>query len=151
MCALNGLVHIPSPLRGEGKGEGLSNCLKKATNWLKSIQHSDGGFSESPETYRRNIYAPYPNPNGIKGVYSQTAWALMGLIAGGEASSGEAIRAAQFLSNGLGQDGQWDEKEYTGTGFPLHFYIRYHGYRHFFPLLALAEFYRTYTQEKIKG
>lgn len=109
----------------------------KAVQWLKSIQHADGGWSESPESYKENRYIPYSSSS--KGVPSQTAWAVMGLIAAGEGGSKEVKRGIEFLTSRLKDDGTWDEREYTGTGFPGHFYIRYHGYRHFFPLLALAK------------
>ncbi len=107
----------------------------RAVKWLKSIQNEDGGFGESPESYKLKTYIKWK-----KSVPSQTAWALMALVAGGEAHSNEAKKAALFLINNMNEKGTWEEKEYTGTGFPSHFYIRYHGYRHFFPLLALARY-----------
>ena len=76
-------------------------------------------------------------------VPSQTAWALMGLVAGGLAESQAASRAANYLLNARNASGGWDERHSTGTGFPQHFYIRYHGYRHFFPLLALGRYFQA--------
>lgn len=108
----------------------------KAVQWLKSIQHADGGFGESPESYVRQKFADWPG-----GVPSQTAWALMGLVAGEGTPSESAERAARFLLENRNENGSWNEKDHTGTGFPGHFYIRYHGYRHFFPLLALARYF----------
>ena len=66
----------------------------------------------------------------------------MALVAGGEANSDSARKAAEFLLNKFNHlNHSWDELAYTGTGFPGHFYIRYHGYRYFFPILALARYY----------
>lgn len=111
---------------------------RKAADWLESIQHADGGFGESPESYRENAFVDWK-----RSVPSQTAWALMGLIAAGRASGSAARRATHWLLDHRNENGSWDEQEYTGTGFQNHFYIRYHGYRHFFPLLALARFFRA--------
>jgi squalene-hopene/tetraprenyl-beta-curcumene cyclase len=112
---------------------------RKGVAWLKSVQRIDGGFSEVPDTYDpKKAFDSYD-----VSVPSQTAWALMGLTAGGAVHSKEAARAALWLIENMNADGAWDERHYTGTGFPLHFYIRYHGYRHFFPLLALARYFRA--------
>jgi squalene-hopene/tetraprenyl-beta-curcumene cyclase len=141
LTALSKVAQVPS---------GWNARISKAAGWLMSIQHADGGFSESPESYKTNKYLPYPRPDKAdKGVPSQTAWALMGLMAARlchceSAKADEAIsRGTEFLIKNLRNDGTWDEKEFTGTGFPNHFYIRYHGYRHFFPLLALGKLYHS--------
>jgi len=132
-CVLTGLSELGwSPAGKE---------VKRALQWLKSIQNPDGGFSESPESYPMGTYIRWK-----ESVPSQTAWGLMGLVAGGLASSPEARRAALFLMEKMNEDGTWDEKAYTGTGFPGHFYIRYHGYRKFFPLLALARYNRALSR-----
>lgn len=107
----------------------------RAVAWLESVQRPDGGFGESPEGYRQGRFVPWH-----RSVPSQTAWGLMGLVAGGAADRPSAARAAEFLLNARNADASWDEMDCTGTGFPIHFYIRYHGYRHFFPLLALARY-----------
>ena len=112
-----------------------------ATSWLVSLQRPDGGFGESPESYVKKEFVPLNVSTP-----SQTAWALMALVAGGQATSDAARRAASFLLKSRNDLGSWDEEHYTGTGFPGHFYIRYHGYRHFFPLLALAR-YRNEIQK----
>ncbi len=117
------------------------NRIGNGVNWLLSVQRADGGFSELPETYRPHQQTRFLSY--AESVPSQTAWALMGLTAGGAAKSKGAERAAKWLLTHRNAHGSWDEKHYTGTGFPLHFYIRYHGYRHFFPLLALARYYRA--------
>lgn len=128
-CVLTGLGAI-----GFDMGDPRTS---KAVAWLKSIQHEDGGWGESPASYDAKCFVPW-----VRSVPSQTAWGLMALIAAGEVKSPEAKRAADFLFNTRNSSGSWDEKDYTGTGFPGHFYIRYHGYRHFFPLLALAKYLR---------
>lgn len=109
--------------------------VQKAVSWLKSVQHSDGGFGESCHSYdvKRFIALPVSVP-------SQTGWALMALVAAGEAKSLEAHKAAAFLVENQTAAGGWNEEHFTGTGFPGHFYIRYHGYRHYFPLLALSKY-----------
>ncbi|MFH1831064.1 MAG: prenyltransferase/squalene oxidase repeat-containing protein [Pseudomonadota bacterium] len=113
--------------------------VARAVQWLASVQRPDGGFSEAPDTYDPNKpFAPYN-----VSVPSQTAWALMGLVGGGATHSNIATKAALYLLNNRNESGSWDEMHYTGTGFPLHFYIRYHGYRHYFPLLALARYFRA--------
>ncbi len=113
-------------------------AIRRALDWLCSVQNKDGGFSETPDTYLTGTFATYPTSTA-----SQTAWALMGLVAGGKVKSAEARRAANFLVANRKEDGSWDEDYYTGTGFEGHFYIRYHGYRHYFPLLALARYIRA--------
>ena len=125
-CALTGL-HALQP-------GGFAKATKLAVHWIKNIQHRDGGFSESPESYVQARYVPY-----LESVASQTAWGAMALTAAGEAKSAETKRATDWLCNRL-HDGTWEEEHSTGTGFPGHFYIRYHGYRHYFPLLALARY-----------
>src|SRR3989338_3232213 len=116
----------------------LSPLLRRGADWLKSIQHADGGFSESPESYVQKTYVPL-----TKSVPSQTSWAVMGLISAGEEASPEVERGVEYLLKNRNAEGMWDEKEYTCTGFPGHFYIRYHGYRHYFPLLALARYHEA--------
>ncbi len=113
-----------------------SRYVRRAVHWLRAVQRPDGGFGESPESYVKRRYVPY----GDASVPSQTAWGHMGLIAAGEARSENAIRAADWLIHHQKPDGSWDEPQFTGTGFPGHFYIRYHGYRHYFPLLALGRY-----------
>ena len=71
---------------------------------------------------------------------SQTAWAIMGLLAGDEEKSPEVSKGIQYLLRNQTPDGSWDEIEFTGTGFPKHFYIRYHNYRNCFPLMALGQY-----------
>ncbi len=126
-CVLTGLLAI---------GEDPQNPrIREAVEWLLSVQNPDGGWGESCAGYLSDGFAPLPHS-----VPSQTAWALMGLIAAGETKHPAVALGIQFLIERQNAHGCWDEKEYTGTGFPGHFYIRYHGYRHYFPLLALGRY-----------
>ena len=111
--------------------------IKKALDWLQSVQHRDGGFGESPQSYAEEKFVPWE-----RSVPSQTAWGLMALVAGGKANTTAARKAAEWLVKNWGTE-QWQEPEHTGTGFPGHFYLRYHGYRLFFPLLALARYQKA--------
>ncbi len=120
--------------------------LQRGMNWLIRCQNPDGGWGETCDSYKD------PNLKG-KGVStaSQTAWALLGLMAGGEAT-GEFPQDAvengiQYLLSTQLPNGSWEEHEFTGTGFPQHFYIRYHFYCQYFPLLALGR----YQQIQAKG
>ncbi len=116
---------------------GLSHddpTLRRAVAWLLSKQRQDGGWGEDEESY-----AGAPAGEYRASTPSQTAWAMLGLMAAGE--TGPAVaRAADYLATTQRSDGEWDEKAYTAVGFPRVFYLRYHGYRLFFPLLALARF-----------
>jgi squalene-hopene/tetraprenyl-beta-curcumene cyclase len=109
--------------------------IRKAVDWLRRIQNPDGGWGEDGTSYKLDYrgYEPAPSTS------SQTAWALIGLMAVGE--SGDAVdRGVAHLAKTQGDDGFWDEPRYTATGFPRVFYLRYHGYSKFFPLWALARY-----------
>lgn len=109
--------------------------VARAADWLASRQNPDGGFGESPGSYED------PSPSGRgrgPSTASQTAWALMALAAAGRGGSEAAHRAAGYLVSRQQGDGRWEEAEWTGTGFPGHFYLRYHGYPRYFPLSALG-------------
>lgn len=109
--------------------------------WLLARQHPDGGWGERAETYWSEVphgEAPYSAP-------SQTAWALLGLMATGEGANPAIARGIAYLIDSQDQDGTWDEPWYTAVGFPRVFYLRYDGYRAFFPLWALARFRRLST------
>jgi len=109
--------------------------IKKAVHWLKSCQLSDGGWGEDCATYwdesRGRIKAPLP---------SQTAWALLGLMAAGEVDDPSATRGIKYLIENFMEDEAWEEEYFNAVGFPRVFYLRYHGYRLYFPLLALARY-----------
>jgi squalene-hopene/tetraprenyl-beta-curcumene cyclase len=113
--------------------------MQKGIDWLVSCQNADGGWGETCGSYHN------PSLKG-KGVStpSQTAWALIGLLDAGEAigklASSAIEKGIDYLLNTQNNDGTWDEKEFTGTGFPGHFYLNYHLYRQYFPLIALARY-----------
>jgi squalene-hopene/tetraprenyl-beta-curcumene cyclase len=113
-------------------------AIQQAAEWLRSIQNTDGGWGET--------CGSYDDPT-IKGVGpstpSQTAWAIMGLIAAGDLRSDAVDRGILWLLNQQRTDGSWDETEYTGTGFPRVFYLAYHMYRNYFPLIALSTYQRA--------
>lgn len=125
--ALRGLISI-----GESP---KSPKIRMAVHWLKDHQNSDGGWGETCGSYKN----PEVRGQGPS-TASQTAWAIMGLLAGGEEESAEVARGIQYLIRTQNKDGTWDEAHFTGTGFPKHFYIRYHNYRNCFPLMALGQY-----------
>ncbi|TVM04004.1 MAG: squalene--hopene cyclase [Candidatus Brocadia sp. WS118] len=114
--------------------------IRKAIEWLKSVQNSDGGWGETIQSYDD----PFLKAIG-KSTPSQTAWALLGLLAGGETKSEAVERGIKFLLAKQKEDGTWDETEFTATGFPKVFYLKYHMYRNYFPLIALSR-YRSLMQ-----
>jgi len=110
--------------------------IRKAVDWLVSIQNEDGGWGEDAVTYRLDYRGQGPAPTTA----SQTAWALLGLMAAGEAGHPAVARGVEYLMATQTEKGLWDEQRYTATGFPRVFYLRYHGYAKFFPLWALARY-----------
>jgi squalene-hopene/tetraprenyl-beta-curcumene cyclase len=108
--------------------------IQRANEWLRSIQNSDGGWGESCASYDNDVFT------AAESTPSQTAWALMGLMAGGDTSSSSVLQGIEYLIDRQREDGTWDEELATGTGFPKVFYLNYHYYRLYFPLLALATF-----------
>ncbi|CCD41342.1 Squalene--hopene cyclase [Candidatus Paraburkholderia kirkii UZHbot1] len=131
MCALNAAGVAPTDPR-----------MKRAADWLIGIQNTDGGWGEDGESckfdYRGYEQAPSTS--------SQTAWALMGLMAAGLVEHPAVAHGIDYLMRTQQEHGLWDETRFTATGFPRVFYLRYHGYRKFFPLWALAR-YRNLTRE----
>ena len=123
LCALNaaGVAHDDPVMR-------------RGAAWLLSKQRVDGGWGENEESY-----GDAPAGEFDRSTPSQTAWALLGLMAAGEMGPAVA-RGAAYLARTQQDDGEWAEEAYTAVGFPRVFYLRYHGYRLFFPLLALARF-----------
>src|SRR6267142_881184 len=111
-------------------------AVRKAANWLLSIQNEDGGWGEDATSYRLD----YKGFEGAPTTASQTAWALLGLMAAGEVGHPAVARGVEYLKSTQTEKGLWDEQRYTATGFPRLFYLRYHGYSKFFPLLALARY-----------
>jgi squalene-hopene/tetraprenyl-beta-curcumene cyclase len=121
-------------------GEDMSQpCVRRAVRWLVQAQNPDGGWGESCESYTD----PRLSARGPS-TASQTAWALLALDAAGTAGDGpahEAIeRGVSYLVERQEEDGQWQEPQFTGTGFPGDFYIKYHLYRNYWPLMALGRY-----------
>jgi squalene-hopene/tetraprenyl-beta-curcumene cyclase len=108
---------------------------QRAADWLRSVQNADGGFGESVLSY----YDPALKGKG-KSTASQTAWGLIGLLATSGTDDPSVERAVAWLLEQQNPDGTWDEPEFTGTGFPCVFYLKYHLYRNSFPLYALARY-----------
>ncbi len=116
--------------------------LQRAADWLESKQQADGGWGESPLSYDD------PTLRGVGPTTpSQTAWAVMGLMAAGRTNSSAVRRGVQYLLQRQLPDGTWEEPEFTGTGFPKVFYLRYHLYRVSFPLMALGRYIRELRAE----
>jgi len=109
--------------------------LLKARDWLRSIQHEDGGWGERCNTYDDPVFKGQ-GPSTA----SQTAWALMGLCAFDDPDDSSVRRGVEYLVRSQNPDGSWTEHEATGTGFPKVFYLKYDMYRNTWPLLALATY-----------
>jgi squalene-hopene/tetraprenyl-beta-curcumene cyclase len=120
-------------LRAAGVSDREAPVLRGG-EWLRSIQNADGGWGESCESYANHMFTSGPS------TASQTAWAVLGLIAGGDDGSLSVRKGIEYLVETQREDGTWDEKFATGTGFPKVFYLTYHLYRNSFPLLALSSF-----------
>jgi squalene-hopene/tetraprenyl-beta-curcumene cyclase len=125
-------------------GEDMNqDWILRGLNWLESCQNADGGWGETPATY--------DNPK-LKGqgesTPSQTAWALMGIIAASQHLRPSIHRGVEHLSNTQNADGSWTEDHITGTGFPKVFYLKYDMYRNNWPLLALADFQHVALRDR---
>jgi len=123
-------------LAASGESDREAHILR-AGEWLRSIQNADGGWGESCASYDNRIFTAAPSTP------SQTAWAILGLIAGGDANSLSVQHAIEYLLETQQADGSWDEALATGTGFPRVFYLNYHLYKDYFPLLALSSFVKA--------
>ena len=111
--------------------------IRKSVEWLKEVQNPDGGWGESCNSYDDPILRGKGESTA-----SQTAWAILGLMAVGEVNCPQVARGVEYLVRTQNDAGEWDEEAYTGTGFPRVFYLRYHGYCRYFPLWALASYSR---------
>ena len=116
--------------------------MQRGIDWLVSCQNSDGGWGETCDTYK------HPSLKGKGGsTASQTAWALIGLLDAGTVLNKFAEdtihRGVNYLLTNQTEEGTWEEAEFTATGFPQHFYINYHLYRHYFPLIALGKYQKS--------
>jgi squalene-hopene/tetraprenyl-beta-curcumene cyclase len=125
LCALNA-AGIP----------GDAPEMRRAIGWLAAIQNEDGGWGEDGSSYRLDYRGYEKAPSTA----SQTAWAVLGFMAAGDADHPAVARGIKYLARTQEADGFWDEPRYTATGFPRVFYLRYHGYSKFFPLWALARY-----------
>ncbi len=125
MCAINALGIDPQ-----------DRMVRRAMEWLKAKQRTDGGWGEDGDSYWTK------NPKGECAVSTpaQTAWAVIALMAGGEVDSDAVKRGINWLAETQKPDGTWDEEYYTAVGFPRVFYLRYHGYKAFFPQWALSRY-----------
>jgi len=127
------------------KAAGVDNHephVQRGNEWLRSIQNADGGWGESCASYDNGTFT------GAHSTPSQTSWALMGLMAGGDTYSTSVLNGVRYLVETQRADGGWDEDLCTGTGFPKVFYLMYHNYRISFPLIALAEFSKFAEMER---
>ncbi|MBN1146036.1 MAG: squalene--hopene cyclase [Anaerolineales bacterium] len=122
-------------LRAAGLPEGDAH-IRRAVDWLKSVQNPDGGWGESCESYA----APSLRGKGASNA-SQTAWSLNGLLAAGEIGASAVQAGIDFLLRTQAEDGSWVESAFTATGFPQIFYLRYDLYRVYFPLIALSRYW----------
>ena len=136
LCALNACGYDASS----------SPEMRKAADWLISIQNGDGGWGEDGASYKLD----YRGHEHAPSTASQTAWALLGLMACGEARHPAVARGIAYLMRTQGDDGLWEEARFTATGFPRVFYLRYHGYRKYFPLWALARYRNLIARNDIK-
>ena len=125
-------------------------AIQQAAEWIRMVQNTDGGWGETCGTYDD------PNQRGVgPSTPSQTAWAILGLLAAGDTRSDSVAKGVRWLIDRQHQDGSWDElvpgrngeSYYTGTGFPRVFYLGYHLYKQYFPLLALTTYERAMKRE----
>ncbi|HET8637718.1 MAG TPA: squalene--hopene cyclase [Acidobacteriaceae bacterium] len=125
--------------------------IQQAAEWIRMVQNADGGWGETCGSYDD------PNTRGVgPSTPSQTAWGLLGLLAAGDTRSDSVAKGIKWLLSRQQEDGSWDESLgegktrqaiYTGTGFPRVFYLAYHLYRDYFPLLALSNYKRAMEKE----
>jgi squalene-hopene/tetraprenyl-beta-curcumene cyclase len=125
LCAFNAVKRDP-----------CSADVRQAVDWLKSVQNTDGGWGEGGESYAIDYAGYRPAPS----TPSQTAWALLGLMAAGMVDDLAVTWGIRHLARTQGEDGFWKEERFTATGFPRVFFLRYHGYSKYFPLWAMARY-----------
>jgi squalene-hopene/tetraprenyl-beta-curcumene cyclase len=130
---LSALEHVPDA--------DTTGMVKRAVSWLRLIQHADGGWGESNDSY----LDPARDCAGDRSTAFQTAWALLGLMAAGEGDSDAVRHGVEYLMAVQQTEGGWSDPEFTAPGFPRVFYLRYHGYSKFFPLWALARYRNQVT------
>jgi squalene-hopene/tetraprenyl-beta-curcumene cyclase len=118
---------------------------RRAVRWLKECQNADGGWGETCGSYDDPALAGRGDSTA-----SQTAWAVLGLVAAGEADSPEVRAGVEFLLGTQKADGSWSEEAFTGTGFPRVFYLRYHMYPVYFPLMALGRYSHAVSRSEYR-
>ena len=116
--------------------DGKDPTMRRAVDWLLAKQRADGGWGEDGASY----WTDKPRGEGKASTPSQTAWALIALMAAGEVDNPAVERGIRHLAETQKPDGAWDETHYTAVGFPRVFYLRYHGYRSYFPSWALSRY-----------
>ena len=125
--------------------EGHDPAVARAADWLESHQQPDGGWGETPESYADRSLA------GVGPVTaSQTAWAVAGLVAAGRGDAAAARSGVRWLVERQEADGSWEQEEFTGTGFPRVFYLKYHWYPIYFPLIALVRAARLAAARRLE-
>lgn len=110
-------------------------AVVKAVEWLRSVQRPEGGWGEGCESYEGGAHGTYS-----ESLPSQTAWAVLGLMAAGRRDDPAVAKGVAWLASQQDDNGEWHEDPYNAVGFPKVFYLRYHGYKRFFPLMALARY-----------
>jgi squalene-hopene/tetraprenyl-beta-curcumene cyclase len=118
--------------------------VRRAAAWLKSVQRADGGWAEGCDTY----FDASKRGRGQRSTSFHTAWALLGLLSAGEARTEAVRRGVDFLLRTQRDDGLWSDPDFNAPGFPRVFYLKYHGYDKYFPLLALARYRNLTAPEK---
>ena len=122
--------------------DGNDPMIQQAAEWVRSVQNADGGWGETVGSYDD------PNLRGTgDSTASQTAWAIMGLLAVGDTRSECVARGMAYLLRTQSKDGSWDERFFTGTGFPRVFYLKYHLYSEYFPLIALTTYSKVMAEK----
>ncbi|MDQ2899363.1 MAG: squalene--hopene cyclase [Acidobacteriota bacterium] len=116
--------------------------IQRANEWLRAAQNADGGWGESCASYDNGAFTP------TRSTPSQTAWAILGLLAGRDVTSSSLRHGIDHLLETQRSDGAWNEELATGTGFPKVFYLNYHLYQLYFPLLALTAFSKIKSSER---
>src|SRR5690242_19326885 len=139
MNYIYGTWSVLAGLNAAGVDHG-SPAMRKAVDWLLKIQNADGGWGEDGGSYKLD----YKGYEAAPSTASQTAWAVLALMATGDVKHPAVAKGIDYLMSHQGEDGVWKEERFTATGFPRVFYLRYHGYAKFFPLWALAR-YRNMT------
>jgi squalene-hopene/tetraprenyl-beta-curcumene cyclase len=115
---------------------GEHEAVRRAAAWLEDVQRADGGWGEGCDTY----FEPSKRGQGERSTSFHTAWALLGLMSSGQVHSACVRRGIDFLLRTQQPNGFWSDPEFNAPGFPRVFYLKYHGYDKYFPLLALARY-----------